>query len=227
MNILSIEVSCGRASVAIYSNKTICAFFQDREINMQAENLFPLIDKIFAVTNFRYNDINYLTVTSGPGSFTGIRIGLSAVRGIMLAAPHLMPVVLNNFEVMAFRALKQVSSDLKHVVVMFEASTTTVYVQSFDSDLNPYHEPQILVISDINDYLQEYQGLLALAGNCIKSIMNSVDRAEDLIVLPRFHEIDAKLLVSLAAYKIRLNKPISRNIEPLYIKPPSAIFYSQ
>jgi tRNA threonylcarbamoyladenosine biosynthesis protein TsaB len=221
MNILAIESSCGKASVALYSNKSIIAFRQDNAVNMQAENIFPLIDEVFDVTGLKYEHIKYLVTTTGPGSFTGIRIGLSAIKGIALAAAHLSPVAFSNFEVLAFRALKQVCSKLENIVVIFEASSDTLYVQSFNYNLNAYHEPEVLNISDIEYYLKDYKGLTAIAGSGIKLVRNTLPAHEGIITLPRFMEIDAKLLISLAAYKLRFGKPVSNSIEPLYIKPPS------
>jgi tRNA threonylcarbamoyladenosine biosynthesis protein TsaB len=221
MNILAIETSCGKASVAIYSNKKIIAFCHDDAVNMQAENLFSLIDEAFEMTGLTYEDIHYLSSTTGPGSFTGIRIGLSAVKGICLAAPKLIPIAFSNFEVMAFRGLRQISNQLKSIIVILEASTTSLYVQTFDLALNVKHEPQTIGTSDINYYLTDFETPYAIIGNGIKPVIDKIEQKEGLIILPRSTEVNSKHLISLAAYKLRLGKQVSSNIEPLYIKPPS------
>jgi tRNA threonylcarbamoyl adenosine modification protein YeaZ len=226
MNILAIETSCGKASVAIYKNKEIAAFECDNALNMQAENLFPLIDKAFLQSDLNYNDINYLSATTGPGSFTGIRIGLSAAKGILLAAKHIAPLAISNFEVIAFRATRQVKK-LKNIVVIFECSQDSVYLQSFDSLLSTNHAADLLEIKDIEYYLKDFTGPTAIAGNGIKTAKNFIPEKPDLFILPRYPEIDARLSISLSAYKIRFGKDISSNLEPLYIKPASAKIYSQ
>ena len=220
MNILAIETSCGKASVAIYSGKTTLAFAQTLENNTQAESLFALIDKVFAQTNLGYNQIDYLATTTGPGSFTGIRIGLSASKGIILAAKHITPCTFSNFEVMAFRALKQ-TANIETIIVALECSATTIYIQSFNCQLHALNDPQILNISELSLYLNSYSGTLAITGSGINITKDIILDKPSIILLPRYPEIDAKLVISLAAYKFRLKKPFNQDLAPLYIKQPS------
>lgn len=221
MNILVIETSSGKASVAICKDKIISAFAQDNNVNKQAEHLFPLIDQVFATTSLNYADINYLATTTGPGSFTGIRVGLSTAKGINIAAKHINTIAFSNFQVLAFRALRQVSKP-KHIVVIFQCSQESLYIQSFDDKLCPHDEATIISIDQISYYLKQYQNLTAITGNGIQTALERIPKAENFIILPRYPEIDARLVASLASYKLRFNKPISGELTPLYIKPVSA-----
>jgi len=142
MNILAIDTSCARASCAISLNNLLLAFIEDPEIQMQAEHLFSLIDQAFKQTNLNYQDITHLAVTNGPGSFTGIRIGLSAVKGILFAAPHISPICVTNFQVAAYRARKQISQKTQNIIILLEASPTLLYVQTFNMELKPISEPK-------------------------------------------------------------------------------------
>ena len=221
MAILAIETSSGKASVALYSDKTLLAFVQNQRINMQAENLFPLIDQVFEQTGLDYSKINYLVTSTGPGSFTGIRIGLSAAKGIGIAAKNVQLMACSNFEVIAFRAMRQ-TVRVKDVVVILQCSEQTLYLHSFDSHMSPHHEARIIRVDELGQYLEQYTNLTAIAGNGIQTALTSIPRRDNLIILPRYPELDARLLVILAGYKLRFNKLISYELEPLYIKPVSA-----
>lgn len=217
MNILAVETSCGKASVAIYSEKKIVAFCQNEKLNMQAEELFPLIDQAFEIAGLNYNNLSHICTTTGPGSFTGIRIGLSAVRGITIAAGHIMQIGFSNFEVMAFRSLRQVAN-VKNIVVIFECSPTTIYVQRFNESLQAIYPPELIEVSSLDACLSECKGITALAGNGIKLFSQALPESDDLIILPRYPKMDARLLISLASYKIRFNKLIDNKLEPVYVK---------
>lgn len=86
MNILAIDVSVTGCSVAIFnqnSNSSISKFFDtDRG---QAEILIPMIDDIVHEAQLQMSEIGLIAVTRGPGSFTGVRIGLATARSLGLA----------------------------------------------------------------------------------------------------------------------------------------------
>ena len=221
MNILAIDTTTGKASVAIYSNKTLVGWAQNHQQNMQAEDLFPLIEQVFEQTGLDYASINYLAASTGPGSFTGIRIGLSAAKGISFAAKNVGIISCSNFEVMAFRAMRQ-TAWVKNIVVIFPCDSQTLYLQSFDKYMKEHAPAQIIKISDFADYLANFSTLTAIAGNGIEYALSHIARCDNFIILPRYPQVDARLLGALAMYKVRFNKPISNLLEPLYIKPVSA-----
>lgn len=84
--ILAIDTSAQNCSVAIIENNQIIADIIYNEKSRQAEILFSLIQQIFSKTNLSYNKIDALAVTLGPGSFTGLRVGIASARGICLAS---------------------------------------------------------------------------------------------------------------------------------------------
>jgi tRNA threonylcarbamoyl adenosine modification protein YeaZ len=101
MNILAIDVSVTGCSVAIFnqdSHLSLSKFFEtDRG---QAELLIPMIDDIVREANLEMSDIGLIAVTLGPGSFTGVRIGLATARSLGLALN--IPVIgLSTLDVIA------------------------------------------------------------------------------------------------------------------------------
>ena len=80
MKILAIETSSKLCSVAILENTKLISKIEKNEGLTHSEILMPLIEKIFKDTNITLSDIDLLTCDIGPGSFTGIRIGIATIK---------------------------------------------------------------------------------------------------------------------------------------------------
>jgi tRNA threonylcarbamoyladenosine biosynthesis protein TsaB len=89
MKILSIECSATPCSVAVSENGKILASEFINEKLTHSQTLMPMAERVLSSLNINMNHIDGLAVSAGPGSFTGIRIGISAVKG--LAAPKGLP----------------------------------------------------------------------------------------------------------------------------------------
>lgn len=85
MKILAFDTANNTASVALSDNDNILAYAEELRPSMQAENLMPMIEQVMKAAQCSYDELDYLAVTNGPGSFTGIRIGLAVAKGILFA----------------------------------------------------------------------------------------------------------------------------------------------
>lgn len=83
MNILSIDTTTKVASVAILNNNKIISNLVSNEIT-HSEKLLPLIDSTLSEANLTLKDIDLYSVINGPGSFTGIRIGLATLKAFSM-----------------------------------------------------------------------------------------------------------------------------------------------
>lgn len=85
MKILAIECSAGAASCAVIENgKIISSGFTNVAVT-HSQTLMPTVDYVLKIAGITLKDIDAFAVAAGPGSFTGIRIGISAVKGMALA----------------------------------------------------------------------------------------------------------------------------------------------
>jgi len=89
MKILSIECSATPCSIPVSENGEILASEFINEKLTHSQTLMPMVESVLSDLKISMNDIGGLAVSAGPGSFTGIRIGISAVKG--LAAPKSLP----------------------------------------------------------------------------------------------------------------------------------------
>ncbi len=89
MKILAFDCSATAASCAVLEdNKVIASSFVNVKLT-HSETLLPMLENTLTSAKLRLTDINAFAINNGPGSFTGIRIGISAVKG--LAAPNNVP----------------------------------------------------------------------------------------------------------------------------------------
>ena len=85
MKILAIDASGIVASVAIASEDEMIAEYTIKNKKTHSQTLLPMIDKVLKFTETDIKDIDYIAVTEGPGSFTGLRIGAATAKGLAQA----------------------------------------------------------------------------------------------------------------------------------------------
>lgn len=102
MRILGIECSAGPASVAIIQDgKVLGSSFINVKLT-HSQTLMPMVEQVLKNCMLTLSDIDYIAVAAGPGSFTGVRIGISAVKG--MAAPLNIPcVAVSTLSAMAYK----------------------------------------------------------------------------------------------------------------------------
>jgi tRNA threonylcarbamoyladenosine biosynthesis protein TsaB len=132
--ILSLETSTDVCSVAIHNEGTLLHEKIIREPQAHAAKLAPLIQETLRDTNIQISQLSAVAITSGPGSYTGLRIGTSTAKGICYAA-NVPLIAIPTLEVLAFQARQQAdSNDL--LCPMIDARRMEVYCQVFDRHLN-------------------------------------------------------------------------------------------
>ena len=104
MKILALETSAKAVSAAVTENgKVLCSGYQDTGLT-HSRTLMPIVEGILKNTGLTVQDCDAIAVAAGPGSFTGIRIGVSTVKGLAWAADK--PCVgVSTLEAMAWHGL--------------------------------------------------------------------------------------------------------------------------
>ena len=100
MNLLAIESSSRKLSIGLKKEAKITKLFSDK-INDSANSLPVLSKKIIKDASLSFQDLDAICISSGPGSFTGLRVGMSYAKGIALALD--IPVIpISTFDVLAY-----------------------------------------------------------------------------------------------------------------------------
>lgn len=85
MKILAIECSAETASAAITEDRELLGVYTKNAGRTHSEKLLPMIDELLCSYSLKIDDLDLLACTAGPGSFTGIRIGVSTIKGLAFA----------------------------------------------------------------------------------------------------------------------------------------------
>ena len=148
MLILAIDTALDACSAAVLdttANKTLALESQPMKRG-HAEALMPLIARVMKASGSAFTHLDRIAVTTGPGSFTGLRVGLSAARGIALAADK--PVV--GLTTLTAYAAPVVAENGEHpIICAIDARHGQVYFQAVSGDGSPLIKPRIAPIEEV------------------------------------------------------------------------------
>lgn len=215
MKILSITTSSPICGVAILENSTLI-----KQINLDnglthSESLMPIIKQILKETNLTLNDINLLITDIGPGSFTGIRIGISTIKAFVDSL-NIPAIGINSLEGLAYNVQTPTI-----ICSLIDAKKENVYAQIFEHIDTDYILRRNASFENINSLLLELKNL-DLAYNLTFVGDGSVNYKEKILeTLPNSIFSDVNKLsaynIALAGYHHYIKNDFS-TIEPLYLK---------
>jgi tRNA threonylcarbamoyladenosine biosynthesis protein TsaB len=104
--ILQIETATTSCSVALAKDGNVLAFKQIDQRNIHAEVITRFIEEVMASANIKYPDLDAIAVSSGPGSYTGLRIGVSTAKGLCFALDKPL-IAIETLEAMAHGLINQ------------------------------------------------------------------------------------------------------------------------
>lgn len=135
MKILSITTSSNVCSVCILDNTNIIKEISIDNAKTHSENLMPLISQLLTETTNSLDDIDYIACDIGPGSFTGIRIGISSVKA-MAEAKKIKIIPVNSLEALAYNA----ETSEEYICSLIDARNNNAYSGLFDANYNLVQE---------------------------------------------------------------------------------------
>ena len=146
MQLLALDTSLAACSVALWRDGTIVAAESLPMAKGQAEVLVPLIQRICADASTALSDVDAIGVTRGPGTFTGIRIGLATARGLALA--NGCPVI-GISTLVAIAATAALPAGPTDILVVQDARRGDVYVELIDGSSGAGGGPMVLPLDDL------------------------------------------------------------------------------
>ena len=148
MRVLAIDTALDACSAAVLdtSRSGIVARESLSMARGHAEAIMPLIARVMDVAELEFSGLDRIAVTTGPGSFTGLRVGISAARGIALAAGK--PAIGLSTSCGACQLLLIAEDDSSNVVAAIDARHDNVYLQIFGSGGRTLVSPRISALRD-------------------------------------------------------------------------------
>jgi tRNA threonylcarbamoyladenosine biosynthesis protein TsaB len=146
--VLALDAAGAACSVAVAAGDVLLAAARVETMYGQAERLMPLVDRTMRAAGRAAAALDLIAATVGPGSFTGIRAGLAAARGIALAVGKPLFGVTGFAAVVAGPALRAIAGG-DAVLVALESRREDLYVQLFDRRRRPRSEPVAIMPVDL------------------------------------------------------------------------------
>lgn len=135
--------------VGIYKDNNELVLFNEKNDNHLSERLLPLIDKAFQTVNLDINDTNNIVVANGPGSFTGVRIGVTVAK--TLAYSLNCPIhTISELKIMATSGVKT-----KYIVPLIDARRDAVYGAMYSDTFESVIADTYMPLADLLSKVKE------------------------------------------------------------------------
>ncbi len=214
--ILNIETSTNTCSVALANNGELLGLKESTEDKSHASQLTIFIEEIFNKSKINIKDLDAVSISKGPGSYTGLRIGVSTAKGIAYGL-GIKLISVNTLKSMSYgtSSINSINSNL--YCPMIDARRMEVYTAIFNANNETIIETKAEII-DNNSFLD------LLENNKILFFGNGANKCKDYISNKNAIYIDnfkmsSKHMIKLSEHKY--NKNIFDDVayfEPFYLK---------
>lgn len=145
--ILSIETSTQVCSVAIHQDGNLRGASETTYENAHAKQLMLSIQELLSKSDLTAKELDAIAVSSGPGSYTGLRIGVSVAKGLSYALDK--PIIaIDTLQALAKQAIPVLKNQKSLIVPMIDARRMEVYTAVFDHELKFVKDVQAMVLEE-------------------------------------------------------------------------------
>lgn len=198
MNTLVINTAFSKTYVALSSS--LGKFYSSLDsCSKQSENVLVCIDELLSLHSISIKDISTLGVVVGPGSFTGIRIGVALAKG-MASAKDINLISICSLDLMAYKFAK--CNLENNFTCILNALSGYFYICHYNKNGKPLSKPELITTADINKN-EQYVGEIN----------------ENLLFCENFIEFDSESLLELTLLYLNQNKIVSEpDLLPIYLR---------
>jgi len=210
--LLNIDTAVETASVCLSDNNEVIGLLLNENQRDHASWLHTAIQKVVNDSGLTLHDLDAVAITIGPGSYTGLRIGLAAAKGLCYAL-KISLICINTLEVMA-NAVKKEADDL--VCPMIDARRMEVFTAIYNNSLEEIVKPFAMVVGT-----DSFADLLAnrkiiFCGNGSKKLQNVLSHTN--AIFSNYKTTAANLPQLSSVYFLKKKFADIAYAEPFYLK---------
>ena len=220
--ILCIETSTAVCSVALVNNGNVIALRESLDGQNHAEKITIFIDEVMKEANLSYKDLDAVATSMGPGSYTGLRIGVSTAKGLCYAMEKPL-IAIDTLAAMAygFKGQQPIANSQQPTAIlcpMIDARRMEVYSAFFNEELERVSETEAIIV-DENSFMELKQSNhLYLFGDGADKLASLFENDENITVVEKFH-CSAAYMAKLADKAFKNNDFVdTAYFEPFYLK---------
>ena len=215
--ILNIETSTPICSVALAKNGVVAAVKENEGENLHASQLAIYIEEIFKEANISIKDIDAVAVSEGPGSYTGLRIGVSTAKGIAYAADKKLIAVSTLQSIAIGAKLSGNFSENAWFCPMIDARRMEVFMAFYDFEGKQQSGVSAKVITE-NDFEEELNlRPIVFAGNGAEKCKSLITHHNALFIKDIKASAKYMAMLSEKNYEQKNFKDVAY-FEPFYLK---------
>ncbi len=212
--ILNLETSSKNCSVSLLKGEKIVNTIEQEDDNYRhSELLTSFIDQILLKEKISIENLSAVSVSKGPGSFTGLRIGLSVAKG--LCFPHNIPIIgINSLKILA---LSYTPEKDEHILSLIHDKNDSFYSMLLDSNYNEMGKPSVVLIDEnfFTKYEKTNPPVIVCNTKSIKEIINFKS------IKIHINSVSAKHMGNISKENFdNKNFEDLAYFEPMYIKKP-------
>ena len=152
--ILCIDTTSEFCSISLFENKILIENRNSKIERSHSKLIIKLIDDILTNNKLKAKELDAFSISKGPGSYTGLRIGLSSIKGFCYALDKPL-IALNTLKVLAESALEYIEDKDSILCPMIDARRMEVYTKTFNYKLNELTKDQALILE--KDSFENYK----------------------------------------------------------------------
>jgi tRNA threonylcarbamoyladenosine biosynthesis protein TsaB len=220
MRVLAFDCAGAQCAAAILADGRLLAARRIEAARGHAQLLVPMLVDLLAEAGLGFADIDRFAATTGPGSFTGIRVALATAHGLALGTGK--PIIgIGVFDAIAAGAA-ETGIGTQRLLVAIDSRRAELFLQLFDSAGNALGDPAMLAPDAVADWAvadwavtdRAGAGSLSLAGDAAHLVAPHLGQPVD----PRWIvQADPAIVARLAA-----DRPAGAAPSPFYLRPPDA-----
>ncbi|MCS7229673.1 MAG: tRNA (adenosine(37)-N6)-threonylcarbamoyltransferase complex dimerization subunit type 1 TsaB [Candidatus Kryptonium sp.] len=223
--ILAIETSTSFGSVAITEEGKTKSLSIINIKNLHAEKIVFLIDQVLKNINHRIDKIKAIAISIGPGSFTGLRVGLSVAKGLcyssgkpLIAVPTLDALALKSLEICKILKRYFIKDEI-YVCPILNAKQNDFYYSFYKFSESELERIDDYSVGDIESINQKIYNTTLFLGDGVDIVREKINNQKAIILSDEFSYPDASYVGKIAERKY-LNKEFTDivSIEPIYVK---------
>ena len=221
MKILAVDTATSSLSVAVVHGGSLCTEITCSTGETHARHLMVLVDTALTLSGMSVDDLDGFAVTIGPGTFTGLRIGLSSIQGMATAASK--PVAgISSLDVLAAQAAPASPGTGSLVCALLDARRMEVYGGLYRSEGQatvPLSEPRVGPPEKLAGEIREPCVLVGSGALLYKDVLRNRLKEHFILPPPAAHTIRGETVarLALAAFE-KETVPANRVLQPLYLR---------
>lgn len=219
MKILGIDTSTMAANVAVLEDdKLICEYSVNTK-KTHSQKLMPMMENMLNLSDIDITEIDAIGICVGPGSFTGLRIGMATAKA--MAHVNNLPIIgVNSLEILG----ENMNLCSKKICSILDAQRNQVYTAKYILEDNKIKEVEEVSIAQIDNLLQELEATKeewVIIGEAVYKYKDKIENISNITMSSPVNNITkASSLCTIARNKMMENKDIHNcyDINPMYIR---------